>query len=56
MNPNVESMIVAPITKRMEIIIGIQVHLISQINFDYKEIGGKIAFLANPKHYYHVFK
>ena len=49
-----ENMIVVPITKRMEIIMGIQVCLISRINFDYKENGGKKAFLANPKHQYHV--
>ena len=26
------------------------------MNFDYKEIGGKNTFLANPKHQYHVFQ
>ena len=54
MYPNVENMIVMPITKRMEIIMSIQVCLISWMNFDYKENGGKKAFLANPKHQYHV--
>ena len=38
----------------MEIVMGIQVCLISFMNFDYKENGGKKAFLANPKHQYHV--
>ena len=52
--PKVENMIVMPITKRMEIVISIQVCLISRINFDYKENGGKKAFLPNPKHQYHV--
>ena len=52
--PNVENMIVMPITKRMEIVMSVQVCLISRINIDYKENGGKKAFLANPKHHYHV--
>ena len=43
-------MIVAPITKRMEIITGIQVFLISWMSFEYKENGGNKAFLANPNH------
>ena len=51
---NVENMIVMPITKKMEIVMSIQVRLVSQINFDYKENGGKKAFLTNPKHQYHV--
>ena len=34
--------------------MGIQVCLISWMNFDYEENGGKKAFLANPKHQYHV--
>ena len=42
------------ITKRMEIITSIQVCIISWINFYYKENGGRKAFLANPKHQYHV--
>ena len=54
MRPNVENMIVAPITKRMKIIVGTQVCLISRLNFHYEENGGKKAFLANPKHQYHV--
>ena len=54
--PNVENMIAIPITKRMEIIMGIQVCLISWINFDYTKNGGRKAFLANPKHQYHVSK
>ena len=43
-----------PITKRMEIIMNIQVCLISQMNFDYKEIAGKKPLPANPKHQYRV--
>ena len=35
--------------KRMEIIMGIQVSLISRMNFDYKENDGKKAFPTNPK-------
>ena len=54
MYPNMRNMIVMPITKRTEIIMSIQVCLISWMNFDYKENGGKKAFLANPKHQYHV--
>ena len=42
------------VTKRMEIVIGIQVCLISWINIDYKENGGKNAFLVNLKHQYRV--
>ena len=38
----------------MEIILIIQVCLISQVNFDCKENGGKKAFLANPKDQYCV--
>ena len=49
-HPNVENMIVVPITKRIEIIMRIQFCLISQINFDYTENGGKKSFLANRKH------
>ena len=54
MYPNVENMIVLPITKRMEIIMYIHVCLISRINFDYTKNIGKKAFLANPKHQYRV--
>ena len=54
MYPNMENMIVVPVTKRMEIIMSIQIFLISRMNFDYKENGAKKAFLANPKHQYHV--
>ena len=45
-----------PITKEIEIIMSIQVYLISWMNFDYKENGGKKAFLANPKHQYRVYQ
>ena len=54
MYPNEENMMVFPITERMVIIMSIQVCLVSWINFDYKENGGKRAFLLNPKHQYHV--
>ena len=47
-------MIVVPITKRMEIIMSIQVCLISWKNFDYKEMAKKKAFLANPKQQYRI--
>ena len=49
-----ENMIAMPTTKRMEIVMGIQVCLLSWMNFDYKENGGKKAFPANPKHQYRV--
>ena len=52
--PNVENKIVVPITKRMETIMSIQVCLLSQMNFDNIENGGKKAFLASPKNQYHV--
>ena len=52
--PNVENMIAMPIAKRMEIVMGIQVCLISWMNFDYIENDGKKAFPANPKHQYRV--
>ena len=44
MYPNVENNIVVPITKRMEIIMSIQVYLLSRMNFDYKENGGKLLY------------
>ena len=56
MYPTEENMIVVPITKRIEIVMGIQVCLISWINFDYMENGGKKALLAIPKHQYHLFQ
>ena len=46
MYPNVENMIVMLITKRMEIIMSVQGCLFSRMAFDYKENGGKKAFLA----------
>ena len=52
--PNMENMIVVPTTKGMGIIMGIRVSLISWMNFDCKENGGKKAFPANPKHQYRV--
>ena len=42
--PNKENMIAVSITKIMEIIISIQICLISRINFDYMENGGKKSF------------
>ena len=54
MSPIMDNMIAKPITKRMEIVMGIQVCLISWMNFDYKENGRKEAFPANQKHQYHV--
>ena len=54
MYPNMENMIAMPITKIMEIAMGIQVCLISWMNFDYEDTGGKKAFLASPKHQYRV--
>ena len=50
MHPKMENMIVMLVTKRTEIIMCIHVCLISRMNFDYKENGGKKAFLASPKH------
>ena len=49
-----ENKIAVPIAKEMEIIMSIQVCLISWMNFDYKENGGNKAFRANSKHQYHV--
>ena len=48
--PNVKNMRAMPIAKRMDIVMGIQLCLISWMNFDYKENSGNKAFLANPKH------
>ena len=50
--PNMENMIVVPITKIMEIVMSIHVHLISRMNFNYTESGVKKAFFANPKQQY----
>ena len=49
-----ENIIGVPITKRMQVFKSIQACPISWKNFDYKEYGGKRAFLANPKHQCHV--
>ena len=54
MYSNKESRIVVPIIKRMGVITSIQVCLISQMNINYKENGGKKSFFANPKHQYRV--
>ena len=48
--PNMENMIVVPITKIMEIITSIHVCLISWMTINYKENGGKKSFLPNPMH------
>ena len=47
--PNVDNMIAKPTTKRKETIMSIQVCLLSLMNFDNMENGGKKAFLTNPK-------
>ena len=47
--PNVENMIVVPITKRTEIIVGTQVCLIPWLNFHYEENGGKKCFSYKTK-------
>ena len=52
MYPSVENMIAKLITKRMEILMGIQVCL--WMNFDYKKNGQKKAFPANLKYQYRV--
>ena len=44
-----ENIIVMPIGKRMEITISIQVCLISRMNTNYKENGGKKSFSCKPK-------
>ena len=54
MYPKEENVIVVPITNGMEIIISIQIFLISWINFDYKENGRNESLFANLKHQYHV--
>ena len=51
---NVENIIVMTITKRIDIIMGIQVCLTSQMSFDYKENDRKKTFLVNPKHQHRV--
>ena len=56
MYPYMENKIVVPITKRMEIVMGIQVCLILWMNIDYDKNGGKKVLLANPKHQYPVFQ
>ena len=44
-----ENIVVVPITKRMVIIISIQVCLFSRMNFNYKEDGGKKSFSFKSK-------
>ena len=48
--PLMEKTIALPVTKRIKIVMGIQVCLISWLNFDYKENGRKKAFPTNSKH------
>ena len=43
-----------PITKKLKIITRIQVYLISWMNFDHKENGGKKSFSCKSKDHYHV--
>ena len=52
--PIMENIISMPITKRMEMVMGIQVCLISRMNFDYKENGGNKAFPTDLKHQYRI--
>ena len=47
---NKENMIVVPLTKRIEVIIGLQVCLFSQMSFDIRIMVERKAFLAIPKH------
>ena len=54
MYPNVENMIELPITKRIEIIKSSQVCLISEMNINSKENGGKKSFACKSMHQYRV--
>ena len=47
--PNMKNMIVVPITKGMDIIMSIQVCLISWMNINYKENGGRNSFSCKSK-------
>ena len=49
MYPNAKNMIVMPITKRMEIIMHIQVCLLARMNFDFQQNGGKKSFSCKSK-------
>ena len=49
MHPNVESMVLVTVTKKIEIIMIIQVYLISWMNFHYWENGGKKSFSCKSK-------
>ena len=46
---NEENMIVVPAAKKVEIVTSIQVCIISWMNFEYKENGGKNSFSYNSK-------
>ena len=48
-HPNEVNMIVVVITKEIEIIMSIQVELVSQMNFGYKENDGKKSFSCKSK-------
>ena len=47
-------MIIVPITKRMEIIMGIQVFSFHEWTWIIRKMMERNAFLANPKHQYRV--
>ena len=49
MYPNEENTIVVPITKRKKIVMSIQVCLISWVNINFKESGGKKSFSCESK-------
>ena len=49
MYSNVGNKIVVPVTKRIEIIMSVQVSLISQVNINYLENGGKRNFSYKSK-------
>ena len=49
MYPNVENLVVVPKMKRMEIIMSIQVCLISRMNINYSKNGGNKSFSCQTK-------
>ena len=49
LHPNVEKMIVVPITNKLAIIMSVLVWLISQMNINCKENGGKQSFSCKSK-------
>ena len=56
MYPNEKNMIIVPVTKRMEIIMGIQVFSFREWTLIISKMFERKAFLANPKHHYRVFQ